>query len=148
MFRATCIVGSLLASSTYASPQKFKLLEPRDVYIDLYENETVHDPYVAPIDKYLKYGATFNLDFTVIRYDDLSLFWLNKLHFDQASNSGHIKHAGWQYEIGAPIYQDDKGSRIELFKQHHSRHVLEEERNVHFPVYDRIGIRLRMIPYF
>lgn len=148
MFKIAGVFCFVAASVANAKPYdgKLRLLEPRDVYIDTYQNEVVHDPYLSPIDKYLKYGATFNVDVTVFRYDALSVFWLNKLHFDQASNSGHIKHAGWQYEIGVPVFEDDRGSRVELFKQHHSRHLLEEERGVHFPVYDRFGVRLRLYP--
>lgn len=146
MLKTIGLVGMLTASAVHASTQKLRLLEPRDVYIDVYQNEVVHDPYLVPIDRHLNYGATFNLDLIVFKYESLSLYWLNQLHFDQAANSGHIKHAGWKYEMGVPIFEDEKGSRIELFKQHHSRHLLEEERDVHFPVYDRFGIRLRLYP--
>lgn len=140
-------VSAILAlMSSAAHGAEFKLLEPRDVFIDVYKNETVHDPYLYPIDRTLGYGSTFNVDTNVVRYGKFSIFWLNKLHFDQSNANGHIKHAGWQYEVGMPLWIDRGVSRIELFKQHHSRHLLEETRSIHFPVYDRFGVRLRILP--
>lgn len=132
--------------STTATCAELRLLEPKDVYIDAYQNDTVHDPYLYPLDQRLGYGGAFNVDTNVIRYGKFSLYWLNKLHFDQDRVTGHIKHAGWQYELGIPLWMDKGTPRIELFRQHHSRHLLEETRSVHFPVYDRTGIRLRIYP--
>jgi hypothetical protein len=141
VFSMTAMMFSLSASA-----YEFKLLEPRDVSVEAYKYESINDPYLNPIDKLLTYGGAFNVDATVIRYGKFSIYWLNKLHFDQANPSGHIKHAGWQYEFGMPLYVDKGLPRVELFKQHHSRHVLEETRSIHFPVYDRFGIRLRLYP--
>jgi hypothetical protein len=48
---------------------------------------------------------------------------------------------GWEYMLGLDLFKYNC-SGVQFIKQHHSRHILEEERNTHFPVYDRIGIRL------
>ena len=147
------VVISCLLVSTAVEAKTFKvatdnlqILEPRDVYVDVYKNRTVHDPYISPDDKDLTYGSTFNLDLDMFKYKGYGLYWLNKLHFDESQADGRIKHAGWQYEVGAVIYckkwNDSYLSKVEVFHQHHSRHVLEEVRESHFPVYDRRGLRL------
>lgn len=145
MVRAIFLLMLTLFSQKVIGRELF-LLEPRDVYIDAFKYQSLHDPYLVPIDKDILYGAAFNTDFNVFRYKKIALYWKNRLHFDQAATSGHIKHAGWEYELGLPLWIDKGKPKIEFFKQHHSRHVLEEVRNVHFPVYDRIGIRVRLLP--
>jgi hypothetical protein len=140
------LTAVLAISAIEAHAKALYLLEPKDVYIDAFKYQSLHDPYLAPIDKDLLYGAAFNTDFNVFRYGNIALHWKNRLHFDQAGPSGHIKHAGWEYELGLPLWIDKGKSKIELFKQHHSRHVLEEVRDAHFPVYDQIGLRIRLLP--
>ncbi len=137
----------LCSETALATTREWHLLEPRDVYIDTYRNEVVHDPYIYPEDQYLTYGSTFNIDANLLKWGPYGLYWLNQLHFDQSGQDGRIKHAGWQYELGLTVWVDKYDNpRIELFKQHHSRHVLDEYREEHFPVYDRVGVRFRLIP--
>lgn len=140
------VTSTVVMLSFSAHAKEFRLLEPKDVSVEAFKYESIHDPYLYPVDKSLKYGGAFNVDANLIRYEKFSIYWLNKLHFDQADPSGHIKHAGWQYELGMPIWIHKGLPRIEMFKQHHSRHILEETRSFHFPVYDRFGIRLRLMP--
>lgn len=139
-------ISYFLFNSTVAVARELILLEPKDVSIEALQYQSMHDPYLSPIDKDIAYGAAFNTDLNVFRYGDIAFYWTNKLHFDQSKTNGHIKHAGWQYEFGIPLWVDKGSSKIELFQQHHSRHVLEETRADHFPVYDRIGIRIRLLP--
>jgi hypothetical protein len=138
------MLAALVSFSAHA--RELRLLEPRDVYVEAYRYTSIHDPYLYPIDTSLKYGGTFNVDANLFRYGKFSIYFLNKLHFDQADPSGHIKHAGWQYELGMPLWVHEGQPKLEFFKQHHSRHILEETRPLHFPVYDRFGIRLRLMP--
>lgn len=127
--------------ASYAQPT-LKLLEPQEISIDAYKNEQVHDPYLEPLDGSLDKGAKFNLNLNVIKYRDYKLYWDNTLHFDQSNLDQQIKHAGWWYFIGATILPTNKfGGGMDLFFEHHSRHVLEQTRSQHFPVYDRYGIR-------
>jgi hypothetical protein len=142
-----CILAALLPIAQSAQGQtQWRLLAPNDVFIDAYKNETVHDPYLSPVDRDLSYGAGFNVDLDLIKYNGLGLYWNNLLHFDQSSANGQIKAAGWQYEAGFTLWHENNSDKIQLFRQHHSQHILEEARPVHFPVYDRIGIRLRIYP--
>jgi len=137
---------AVAVTSTQAAAYPWRILSPNDAYIDVYKNETVHDPYLAPIDSTLSYGSGFNLNLDVLKYKGLGIYWNNLLHFDQSNTDGRIKAAGWQYEIGATIWRNNDLDRVQVFKQHHSQHILEETRPVHFPVVDRYGIRLRLYP--
>lgn len=130
----------LVSTATYAGD--LRLLEPREAYIDAYKNEVVHDPYLYPEDKNLGYGMGFNLSIDVLMYKGYGLHWDNLLHFDELENTGQVKAAGWQYHLGLVVLRFNDQSKIEVFKQHHSQHVLDEPRDEHFPVYDRLGIRL------
>lgn len=125
------------ASNAFA---QWHLLEAKDVYIDAYHNDSVHDPYLAPDDSTLGYGAAFNTNFDVVKYKGYGLYWDNNLHFDQ-DNTGQVRAAGWQYSLNLVIFQMDGKSKLELFKQHHSQHILDRERPEHFPIYDRYGVR-------
>lgn len=137
---------ALCFNATKALAKELYILEPRDIYIETYKYTSMRDPYLYPIDKELEYGMSFNTNLTIARYGGFQLYWKNNLHFDQSSYSGHIKHAGWQYELGLPLFFKKKVPKIELFKQHHSRHLLEETRTTLFPVYDRYGLRFSMYP--
>jgi len=138
------LIFSLLSSQLNA--EELKIATPRDIYVDVYNNQTVHDPYIYPADEQLGYGANFNLDFNIVKYGSYSLYWNNLLHFDQSKETGKVVHGGWQFELGIPVYVVDNNPKIELFHQHHSRHVLDAKRDSHFPVYDRAGIRFRIYP--
>lgn len=124
----------------------YYLLEPRDVNIVVYENKTVQDPYIYPDDRALKYGAAFNMDLNLARFNEYALFWKNELHFDQSEQDGKVKHAGWKYELGATALRWEGQTRLEIVAQHHSRHVFDEERpGVHFPNYTRYGVRIILL---
>lgn len=136
--------------STTALGEEWQLLEPRDVYIDAYKSTTVHDPYLDPIDENLGWGSNFVVNADLLKYRHWGLYSLNILHFDQNDRTGQIVHGGWQYELGLslfPSWRDPTRGKLELFHQHHSRHIFEDVRpGMHFPVYDRYGVRLRIWP--
>jgi hypothetical protein len=138
-----------LAVSAPAIAGEWRLLTPRDVYIDAYRNQTVHDPYLDPVDASLGYGSTFSVDTDILKYKYWGIYSFNKLHFDQNKDTGKIVHGGWEYEVGMSLFPskiDPKRGQVEVFQQHHSRHIFEDYREEHFPVYDRYGIRLRIWP--
>lgn len=146
MRTALLVTASLCATVANAQPSNWRLLAPNDMYIDMYHYETMHDPYLDPVDKDLTYGGGFNLNLDIAKYKGLGLYWNNLLHFDQSGRDGRIKAGGWQYELGMTVWQQNGFDRIQLFKQHHSQHIFEDTRPEHFPVYDRYGIRLRIYP--
>jgi hypothetical protein len=144
MFKKILSVAMCLFSAS-VSANEYYLLEPTTSYIEAYRNHKVYDPYLDPIDKELTLGGNFNLSLNLVRYRDYKLYWNNVLHFDQSSRSGHVKHAGWQFEVGSSLFKTRTDSSFDIFWQHHSRHILEETREQHFPVYDRYGIRFNLL---
>lgn len=140
------LLGCLLANNAFG--YSLQVAEPKRVYMEAYRYDHVYDPYLAPLDDELKYGGAFGTDFYLLHHKKygLGLYWDNKLHFDQSERTGHVKHGGWQYELGLSFWEPKGKPKIELFKQHWSRHVFEETRTTHFPVYDRYGIRFNVYP--
>lgn len=128
-----------------APDRHYGLLEPKYVAVDIYRYEDIYDPYLAPLDRELRYGSNWTLNLNIFRFNDRTIYWNNRLHFDQSRSSGHIKHAGWEYEIGGDLLTEGDLPKIQLFKHHHSRHVLEETRETHFPVYDYYGFRFILL---
>jgi hypothetical protein len=133
----------LLSSTSYST--EWQLLNPTESYIDVYRYKSLYDPYLDPVDQELKMGGNFNLSFDLVKYNDTRLYWHNDLHFDQSEQSGKVRHGGWQYEIGLSLFKlEQTGGGIEIFQQHHSRHIFEDTRDTHFPVYDRYGVRFKI----
>lgn len=128
-------------AGTYCwKPGRVGLLEPQEMYMDVYKYDSLHDPYLYPVDNELYWGANFKTKFNVVRYKGFAFYADSLLHFDQSEVSGQVKHAGWQYELGVNVARVGLGG-IDIFRQHHSRHILEGTRERHFPVYDRTGVR-------
>jgi hypothetical protein len=132
----------LLAIAGSARAEEYKLLEPREISFEASKIQGVHDPYLTPVDRRLTHSGLFRTDFNLIRYQNYELFMDNDLHFDQA-DSGKVVHGGWKFEIGATLYRHQT-TAIEIYKQHHSRHIFEDTRPEHFPVRDAFGIRLQI----
>lgn len=131
-------------STRTGSYSNFHLLDPSLVSIDSYEYEHLSDPYLVPYDRDIKRGAQFNLNLDVVKYKQFQVYWNNNLFFDQDGETGQVRHAGWHYKFGMPIFTHGN-ARIELFREHESRHILDRSRDTHFPVYDRTGVTLIML---
>lgn len=138
---------SLVSHAAIAA--EYKLIEPRDVYIDIYEYGGVYDSYLSPLDRKISHGANFVTNFDILKVNGWGLYSLNKLHFDGSNSTGRIVHGGWEYEQGLTLFpiKGKEYGKVEVFWQHHSRHVFDHERpDEHFPLYDRYGVRLRVWP--
>lgn len=122
----TCVL--LITSSSYAQD----VLKPKDISFEArkYVGE-VHEPYLHPDDKGLRYGGVFTTDFWVYKKPEYGLFMNNRLHFDQSEINGRVVYAGWNFAIGVSIFD-----KLEIGRGHHSQHCLECVREVHFPVRD------------
>jgi hypothetical protein len=136
------------ASSAWAEGgSSFRLMEPSEVYIDAYQIDEMHDSYLAPIDQELKLGAAFVVDVDVLRYGHYGLWMNNKVHFDQSETTGHIRHGGWEFELGLTLIATEQKPLLSVIRLHHSRHLMEGSREEHFPVYDMTGIRLHIVDF-
>lgn len=131
---------TLFSTTTFAD-EDWHVLELNKAFVDTYKIDDEHDPYLAPDDATLTYGASFNTNFDVVKYKGYGLYWDNNLHFDE-DNHNQVRAAGWQYNVNLVFWQIDGKNKLELFKQHHSQHILDRSRDAHFPVVDRTGIRI------
>lgn len=126
----------------YSDLDGLRIFQPNTVAVEGWKNDTIHDPYLYPIDKTLTYGGAFTTNFDICTYHGIGLYMNNTLHFDEGMDQ-HIVAAGWQYEAGATLIKWDHQA-IQVFHQHHSQHELDgvSESGDHFPVSDRNGIRI------
>jgi len=138
--------GAFAREAVSAPPSDWKVASPRKIYVDVYKNDRVSDPYLYPIDADLAFGGNFAINFDIVKYKSYNLFWDNLLHFDQSSETGRVVHGGWQFELGLTLYAERNNPKIQVFHQHHSRHIFEATRDTLFPVYDRAGLRFNIYP--
>lgn len=136
------LIGMIgLLTSQIALSTEYSLLEPRKASVDIYEYQALRDPYIYPEDTNIKYGGTFNLDMNILRINDYKFYWENGLFFDQSQRDGKVKHAGWHYKFGLTLFKG-KTATVEAFKEHQSRHVFDQTREMPFPFYDRAGVSI------
>jgi hypothetical protein len=137
----------LWAASTGVRAESFvpsggwRLLEADEISVDTWKYDDIHDPYLSPDDSSLSYGAAFNTNFTVASYNGYGLRMDNNLHFDEDGQTGQVRAVGWQYGLYLTVLRIDGQDKIEIFRQHHSQHIVDRSREDHFPVYDRNGVR-------
>jgi hypothetical protein len=127
----------LNASIGYAG--QYHLIEPSKVAINAFQYDDYRDTYVAPDDELIAAGAIFTVNVALLKYKGYGLFWENELFFDQEGRSGQVRHGGWHYKLGATVLQYN-GFKMNLYREHQSRHVFDETRPGKFPVYDRNGM--------
>jgi hypothetical protein len=107
--------------------------------MEVQKYQRLNDPYLYPTDADIAHGGEFHLNWNWIRVGSVSLYSQNMLHFLQSGKDGRVKLGGWQYEQGLSF------GKIEIFKYHHSIHIMEDTRPTHFPNTDHIGIRFIML---
>src|SRR5690349_5709266 len=89
-------------------------------YFDVKYQEFQHnrDPYAPEYDGRWAYRASANFRLNLFE----SFYWDNNVH-TEAIQSGTVKTVGWHWEAGLRISES-----IDIFHEHHSRHVMEEDR--------------------
>jgi hypothetical protein len=133
-----------LGSGRAQGAEKYYLLDASRVSMEFYEVKNNRDGYLLindrDSDKYGEsnehwtYGAALDLDFDILRYGPYALYWQNNVHMD-ATNVA-VRHVGWEYELGARL-----GKHFDLFWYHHSRHIMDTDREGPFPLTNRYGVR-------
>lgn len=136
MFKALFLC---LFISTNVTAKEYRLLEVEHFDMGYQEFKNQRDPYV-PDTTNMKYRASTNFRLGLAR----TLYWDNNLH-TEAVRSGTVKTVGWHWIMGVRLTK-----MIDLFQEHHSRHVVEEYRATKngrntFPVEDSYGIRIIII---
>lgn len=136
------LIYSIISSNSYA----WSLIDVKDLdleYIKLNKNN--RDPYAPEYTGMWKEQIALKWDLALLKYG----YWNNHVHTETVEPSGVVKGVGWQYELGIHV---DK--YVDIFKMHHSRHILDQEpdelfphsRN-QFPVEDGYGIRINLLKF-
>src|SRR5690606_17563458 len=81
-------------------------------------------------------AATFNLD--LFRYRKVGVYFNNFVHTDGTNHQ--VRSVGWKWDAGVSL-----NSKLDVFYKHHSRHVMDAERDSKFPLENRYGIRFKFI---
>jgi hypothetical protein len=98
------------------------------------------DPYAMEYTDDWLYRAATNFRFNFMG----ALYWDNYVHME-AVDGGTPKTVGWHWTLGLRLHDN-----LDVFAEHHSRHVMEDERpridgHNQFPVEDSYGIRFTVI---
>lgn len=128
------ITGKALATDAY-------YLVPQYVGMEVHDYKLINDPYVYPRDHELKWGGVFRTDFHLLDLGKAYIFDNNKVSFEESKVTGRILHGGWEFYLGTG-YQLSEHQIIEIGKYHHSYHVFEDTRDVHFPTADSYYINM------
>ena len=128
------ISNNLIARDLY-------LLQPQEVRVEMHQIEKINDPYLYPRDKELKYGGAFITNFRLVEWNKFNIFSNNQLSFEQSQVTGKVISGGWKFSLGTG-WDISKNQAIEIGKYHHSYHIFEDTRQVHFPTKDSYYINL------
>lgn len=101
------------------------------------------DPYVPDRDDWRDRAST-NFRIAILH----TLYWDNYVHTESVK-TGTVKTVGWHWVAGLRL-----NKYMDIFQEHHSRHVMEEDRPTKngkqvFPVEDSYGIKFKFVddPY-
>lgn len=131
------VLLSLISANAFAA--EYRLLDVEHFDIRYQEFKNMRDPYVPDTTDW-KYRVSTNFRLGLAK----TIYWDNNVH-TEAVQSGTVKTVGWHWILGLRV-----SKYIDLFAEHHSRHVMEEYRptkdghNV-FPVEDSYGIKITII---
>jgi hypothetical protein len=103
---------------------------------------TTRDPYVPQYAGRWRDEIALQWDVTLLQWG----YWRNHVHTETTDPSGSVTTVGWQFELGVHL-----GDRVDVYREHHSRHVMEAEpehrfeaAHAQFPVEDLYGVRLHI----
>ncbi len=136
--RYLVLMLALLAPAAYAGEYHVLNLEYYDFTYQKFKAN--RDPYTPDVDNYADRAST---NFRIGLLNNL-MYWDNQVHTETV-DTGSVKTVGWHWVLGLRVT-----SQIDLFSEHHSRHVMEEYRptkNGHntFPVEDSYGIKIKLV---
>jgi hypothetical protein len=131
-----------LFDSTIAAGNELHLVSLREFSMEYYSVANHRDTYMQyadPADEGSEeawIGGTavsFNLD--LLKRGDWGLYWNNRVHGE--GTDAQFREVGWQFETGLQL-----GADLQLYMHHHSRHVLDAERDERFPLDNFYGARV------
>lgn len=123
---------------------KYRLIELEQFSLSFTKFGCNRDHQTPDLDCY-EYRGRVATEFDLRLFNDW-LYWNNRVHGE--GTEAKFETMGWHYELGLDL------GKIQLFWEHHSRHVLDREqpyywderrdtwRQVKYPVEDSYGVRL------
>jgi hypothetical protein len=111
----------------------YKLVDVNRLSLEHKQYQINHDPYFPGMEKNWTTKTDLYWDVRLWR-----IFWDNDLHMGM--DKSQVRTVGWKFIMG--IHVTDW---LDIVKDHHSRHVLEDRRDGHFPVEDSYGFRINFI---
>lgn len=140
------VLATALSASAYGQENKYSkyhLLSVEDFSTSFAKFEHQRDPYLPQYDGQWTYRARADFNVAVMH----TLYWHNSVH-TEAAESGPVKTVGWHWILGLRL-----NKYMDLFHEHHSRHVMEEDPPQRydgktsgvFPVEDSYGIKFKFI---
>ena len=131
----------ILVLPTESRAEYFLNLEKAELDYARIDSRT-RDPYVPEYTNKWKDAAAIKFRIGLFRG---KVYWNNNVH-GETVDTGVFQIVGWQWEMGIRITK-----QVSLFRDHHSRHRLEDrpekrfKEGSQFPVEDRYGIRFILI---
>lgn len=134
---ALLIAASFLLASQAKAEEAKSTYHVLDVEKFAFEHkwaDKIRDPYIPDEKNWrIKDNLYWNVSIGHI------FFWDNNV--EMYSTDTHVLSVGWQFYMGFHV-----NDWLDLVKDHHSRHVLEQSRpTAAFPVEDSYGFRLNFI---
>lgn len=126
-----------------SSAREYRLLELDRLDFEYSQfDKSTRDPYVPEYTGAWRDRAALDWDLQLLEFG----YWRNKVHTETAGEVGIVRTVGWKWEAGVEV-----GKYFDLFRAHHSRHVMEKEpthkfdnASSQFPVEDSYGVRFHL----
>lgn len=135
----------MFSSSAFAQNKysQYRLLSIEDFNISYAQFDHQRDPYLPHYDGQWAYRARADFNVAIMH----TLYWHNSVH-TEALKSGPVKTVGWHWILGLRL-----NKYMDLFHEHHSRHVMDEDPPVRydgdttgvFPVEDSYGLKFKIV---
>ena len=139
IFLAFYLLGTGIAALSYGD--ELHVLSLREFSMDAYKIGNNRDSYYQYADptedegeRWLG-GAAVNFDLDLVGTRDWGLRWDNRVHGE--GTEAQFRTVGWQYRLGLQL-----GPKFSLYHEHHSRHVLDADRDDKFPLENFYGARV------
>lgn len=100
--------------------------------------DKIYEPsFLLPEDEKYTYSSAVNWNVYLMKYHDIAWFWDNKI--EAWATNKQYRTVSWQFENGFSFY------KVDIYWYHKSEHFLDDYSGQHFPVNDRVMLRLNFI---
>ncbi len=136
------LLVALLPLAQRAQGDELHIMSLRDFDLDYSSIRNHRDSYLQYDDCYkdtgnecFRYGIATDFTIDLVGQGNYGLYWGNRVH--SAATNAQMREIGWMYELGLQL-----GPDVQIYADHHSRHVLDADRPERFPLDNFYGIRV------